>query len=392
MLAYEGGFDTFGNQNIAAKRDANLDPQIRIHCRNLINGWHAFGFESFVYFNAGADSYNTQFGQWPLLEDLQSTAFPKNQCMDDVLAAPVPALTAGVAIGTPVAGGAFGGSASPSGTITNASGPFGFPGFAQYLLRVDTAGTYELRFTASTSNLMDPPRVGVQLNGTTINSAFVLPQTAGFTVSAPITLTLRKGINALRLTRPPNANSWTIQSMGFTQTGVAFGLNSVVSLKKHNGTDHEILIAHLVGISGNVTIEPRLIGAGHSIVFKFNAPITQVGSVSSTLGSATSAVSATSANHIVVTLTGVPDNRRAMISLTNVNGVVTPFDAPLGFLVGDMNDSRAINASDISAMKARAGLAATALNFRSDLNADGTVAQTETSAVKARSGSKLPPP
>ena len=218
VLAYEGGFDTFGSQNIAAKRDANLDPQIRILCRNLINGWHAFGFESFVYFNAGADTYNIQFGQWPLLEDLQAPAFPKNQCMDDILGAAVPALTAGVSIATAVPGGAFAGSAAPAGTINNVSGPFGFPGFAQYLLRADTAGTYELRFTSTGSST---PKVGVQLNGATINSSFLLPQSATSTASSPITLTLRRGINALRLTRPVDASTWTIQSLGFARIATA---------------------------------------------------------------------------------------------------------------------------------------------------------------------------
>ena len=178
----------------------------------MLNRWHAFGFETFVYFNAGADSYNTQFGQWPLLEDIQDSVFPKNQCMDDVLGAAVPALTSGISVGGTVPGGAFIGSASPTGTISNASGPFGFPGFAQYLLRADAAGTYQLRFT---STGVDSPKVGVRLNGVTINSAFPLPASASFTSSNTIPVTLRKGINALRLTRPPDASTWTIQSLSF---------------------------------------------------------------------------------------------------------------------------------------------------------------------------------
>ena len=228
VLAYEGGFDTFGNQNIAAKRTANLDPQIRTHCRNLLNRWHAFGFETFVYFNAGADNYNIQFGQWPLLEDIQDTVFPKNQCMDDVLGAAVPALTSGMSVATLVPGGAFIGSASPTGTISNTSGPFGFPGFAQYLLRVDKAGTYQLRFTSTGSAT---PKVGVRLNGVTINSAFLLPSSASFVSSTAIPVTLRKGINALRLTRPPDASTWTIQSLAFAAPcggGVGGGICSLI--------------------------------------------------------------------------------------------------------------------------------------------------------------------
>lgn len=384
VLAYEGGFDTFGSENIAAKRDANLDPQIRVHCRNLINTWHAFGFESFVYFNAGADSYNIPFGQWPLLEDMQSTVFPKNQCMDDVLNAAVPALTAGVPITAPVAGGAFSGSAAPGGTISNVSGPFGFPGFAQFLLRVETAGTYELRFTSTGS---DTPKVGVQLNGATINSAFLLPQSASFTTSNPITLTLRRGINALRLTRPPAASTWTIQSLGFTQVAPAFALNAVVSRKTDAGVDRDITVDSAITLGGSVTVEPRVIGSAHKVVFQFNGPVTSVGSVSTTAGSATSLMTG---NDVVVTLTGVAGNSRAMLTLNGVNGA-GPFTASLGFLVGDVNNTRSVNASDISGVKARSGQVVDAANFKFDLNVTGSINASDISAVKARSGLALPP-
>ena len=215
VLAYEGGFDTFGGANIEAKRAANLDPAIRTHCRRLLDDWHAAGFEDFLWFNAGAASYETPFGAWPLLEDLRDPAKPKNQCMDDVLAAPLPAIAIGHAIDAPIGSSAFQGAPAGQGPVTNASGAFGFPGFVQYLLRVSQAGSYQLTFRAQGSSV---PRVGVQLNGAVVSEALALPEGAAAD-TAPLTLTLRQGINALRLVRPPAAGTWTIESFSVRSSG-----------------------------------------------------------------------------------------------------------------------------------------------------------------------------
>ena len=75
--------------------------------------------------------------------------------------------------------------------------------------------------------------------------------------------------------------------------------------------------------------------------------------------------------------------------LTGING---SFDTTvsLGFLVGDVNGSRAVNSSDISGVKARSGQAVDANNFRFDVNATGVINSSDISAVKARSGLVLP--
>ena len=221
VLAYEGGFDTFGGANIAAKRAANLDPAIRTHCRSLIDAWHAAGFDDFLWFNAGAASYDTPFGAWPLLEDLRDAAKPKNQCMDDALAAPLPALAIGQPIESPIASSAFQGAPAGQGAVTNTSGPFGFPGFVQYLLRVPQAGSYQLTFRAQGSSV---PRVGVQLNGAVVSEALALPEGAAGDTT-PLTVSLRQGINALRLVRPPSAGTWTIESISVRSGGTAAPAN-----------------------------------------------------------------------------------------------------------------------------------------------------------------------
>jgi hypothetical protein len=212
--AYEMGFDSFGANNIAVKRQANLDPRIRTIMCDLINQWHAFGFDHPMWFVAGAGSYDTQFGMWPLVEDMTQQATPKNQCIDDIAAASLPAITAGASVAGPIAGGAFRGSTNPTGTVTGSAGPFGFPGFVEYLLRADSEGTYNLSFRGSAPS---GEGIRVKLNNATVSNNVTLPATTG--TSATLAVNLRRGLNALRLERI--GGSWIVESFTFTLTGDA---------------------------------------------------------------------------------------------------------------------------------------------------------------------------
>ena len=169
----------------------------------------------------------------------------------------------------------------------------------------------------------------------------------------------------------------------------ALTLQQVFSRKTHGSpTPYDIVIDPMGGMTGFVTVEPRAIGAGHSIVFQFNATITNPGGVgvvdanANDIGLASSTASGTS---VVVTLTGVPDNKRVMVSLFGVNGNASASRA-IGFLVGDVSGSRTVNAVDISAVKARANPVVGAGNFQHDINANGAINQVDVSTVKARSG------
>ncbi len=181
-------------------------------------------------------------------------------------------------------------------------------------------------------------------------------------------------------------------------SGGPFSLIAVQSRKLHGLVgSFDLTIDSTIAISGAISVEPRTIGAGHTIVFQFSGPVTSVGGVSSldasstAVGSATFGVPPIPGNEVVVTLTGVPDNQRATIALTNINGVATiNASASMGFLVGDVNNTRSVNSSDISAVKARSGQTTSALNFMFDVNASGAINSSDISAVKARSGLVLP--
>ena len=173
-------------------------------------------------------------------------------------------------------------------------------------------------------------------------------------------------------------------------------LLGVFSRKTHGAAGvRDLPLDRSVDIAGAITVEPRAIGSGHRIVFQFNNPIFQLGtvtvtdSVGSPFGSATLAPGN---NEVIVTLTGIPDKRRAKVTLGDVNA---PADSgggvvALGFLVGDVNGDRVVNGSDTLAIKSRAGQAATAANFKFDLNATGVITAADIAGAKARSGLLIP--
>ena len=175
----------------------------------------------------------------------------------------------------------------------------------------------------------------------------------------------------------------------------ALSLTGVKSRKVHGTAgSFDLTIDTTQAIGGSVTIEPRTIGAGHVIVFQFDSTITATGTPDSrdafgSVGTASAAISGASSNEVSVTVTGIPDNKRMTISLSQVNGAL-PVSVSMGFLAGDINNSGSVNASDISSVKARSGQAATAATFVYDVNASGAINSADISLVKARSGLTLP--
>ena len=171
-------------------------------------------------------------------------------------------------------------------------------------------------------------------------------------------------------------------------------LLGVQSRKTHGAVffDLPIDVAPLIG--GLITVEPRTIGAGHTIVFQFDRPISTPGIASAIDTNSASIGNASvmmSGSDVMVTLANVPDNKRVTVSLGNVNAAGVNASASLGFLVGDVNNSRAVNSSDISGVKARSGQSTDSSNFKFDLNVSGSINSSDISAVKARSGLALPP-
>lgn len=171
-------------------------------------------------------------------------------------------------------------------------------------------------------------------------------------------------------------------------------LLSVFSRKLHNGVPFELTIDHTQPLSGTVSVEPRAIGAGHVVVFRFDGAVTSAGAATALDAALQSAATVTlvrSGTDVIATLSNVADNQRLKLTLGGVNGG-GPLSASMGFLVGDVSRTGAVTAADLSAIKAHIGLAVNSADrARFDLNADGSITQADVNAAKARAGKRLAP-
>jgi hypothetical protein len=172
-------------------------------------------------------------------------------------------------------------------------------------------------------------------------------------------------------------------------------LTSVVSRKTHGAAGtFEVNLPS----SGNPGIECRTGGAGgnHTIVFRFQNTITSVANASVTAGTGSVSSSAIGADphEYVVNLSGVANAQTITVTLTNVYdsaGNSSPsVSVQAGFLIGDVNANRTVNAADIASVKSQTGNPVTAANFRDDVTADGSLNATDISLTKSRSGTGLP--
>ncbi|MEQ1515147.1 MAG: S8 family serine peptidase [Usitatibacteraceae bacterium] len=213
--------------------------------------------------------------------------------------------------------------------------------------------------------VVSPIKITGLTNGSTYTCGLAATNSVGTGVSAPLSIV-------------PSASAPTV-------------LGAVRSRKIHVGVGpFDLLLDSTAPVAGSVTVEPRKIDAGHTIVFQFSTPITTPGAVTASRGGTTWAAAAVaSGTDVLVTLTGVADNNRVTVTLTNVNGVAGTYATSMGFLIGDVNNTRSVNSSDISAVKASSGQTTNAINFLRDLNSSGAVNSSDISAVKAQSGLTL---
>jgi len=166
-------------------------------------------------------------------------------------------------------------------------------------------------------------------------------------------------------------------------------LTGVQSRKAHGSppTDYNLTVDTTQDIGGAVTVEPRAIGSGHRIVFQFDSAVTAVGTPGATDESGASAgqlaLSTLNGSEVTVTLTAVADNKRIRLVLPAVNGGADAV-VSLGFLVGDVDNSRSVSPVDVQQIKSRSGQGVDAGNFRFDLNATGVISAADVVAIRSR--------
>ena len=175
---------------------------------------------------------------------------------------------------------------------------------------------------------------------------------------------------------------------------IAFTGNAYSRKTHGNGIGVQDLPLLNAPINGAFTVEPRIAGSGHQIVFRFTNTVTSVTGVSITDASSVAVgnpVIGFFGNDLVLTLGGIGDMTRVTVSVTGVNGFVgLNASRTVGFLVGDMNGSRAVTAADIAGIKSRKGITIDNSNFQFDINLSGAIDNADVSVAKARSAQVLP--
>ena len=165
-------------------------------------------------------------------------------------------------------------------------------------------------------------------------------------------------------------------------------LTKVVSRKTHGSAGtFDLPIDRTQTIDGLATIDPRAVGTGHLIVFQFDGVVTSAGTVS--VAPSGTATATFTTNEVIVSLNSIGNNQRVTLTLANVNGSVTPPSVAVGFLLGDVNSSGSVTASDVSAVKSNAGANTNIANAVYDVNLSGSINAADISAVKARIGGAM---
>ena len=182
----------------------------------------------------------------------------------------------------------------------------------------------------------------------------------------------------------------------------ALSLTGVKSRKAHGTAGNLDLVIDSAQALGStlISIESRAIGNGHPIIFVFDSTITATGvaavtdafgPIGSTTVSITGAANTPTNNEVTVLITGIPDNKRIKVSLTQVNGVLD-VEAAVAFLVADVDSSGTVASSDARRVKLRSGMPASPAASAYDLNTSGWINSADIAAVKARAGFALAAP
>ena len=98
---------------------------------------------------------------------------------------------------------------------------------------------------------------------------------------------------------------------------------------------------------------------------------------------------------MIVPLTGVTDQQYVTLSLTNVSSATETggfASVRLGFLVGDVNQSRVVSLADLGLVNTQLSQLVTATNYVMDVNASGTVSLADKGITNANLTRALPAP
>ncbi len=190
---------------------------------------------------------------------------------------------------------------------------------------------------------------------------------------------------------------WYIDNLVINNMGAGTGAVQVLqaaSRKTHGSAGTFDIPLPLTG--GGIECRTGGSNGEHSIVFRFAAPITNVGNASVTSGTGSVSSSFIDADNqtYVVNLTGVANAQTITVTLNAVDGIcgsLPSTSVAMGVLLGDTNGSGAVNSTDVGEAKTNSGQTTSATNFRTDVTVNGSINSTDVGLIKPQSGTMLPP-
>jgi hypothetical protein len=196
-VAYEGGPDTFGPNNVAAKRAAQFDPRMKDLVVRYLNAWYAYGFGLFNWFVAGATPYNTAYGTWGLTDDMSNLNTPKLQAIDALATGPRPVMSGGWGIPGEADARGYAGAQRPftSPYLT----ALGNGDYRDYLVRAPADGNYRIEVAVAAA--WPGSKLLILANHAQVATQEI-PVTGSdstFQYLPPVTAVLTAGMNVVRL-------------------------------------------------------------------------------------------------------------------------------------------------------------------------------------------------
>ena len=215
LTAYEGGPDTFGPNNIQAKKDATLDPQMTTLVERYLNIWYSKGGDQFNWFTLGAGSFDSQYGTYSITNDINDLNQPKELGYLNIRSEAKPRPTVGLALP-----GEIDARLHSGGGIVNSGGYYirfiGAGSTFDYLVNAPAAGNYKIVVSAGDGNSSNQP-IDISLNDTPVGEDQVPAANDNQFHDTPgIVAAFNAGLNVVRLSvpnnRPYNINSLKIEN------------------------------------------------------------------------------------------------------------------------------------------------------------------------------------
>jgi hypothetical protein len=179
-------------------------------------------------------------------------------------------------------------------------------------------------------------------------------------------------------------------------------VTTAVSRKVHGAAGTFDIAMPLTGPSG---VEERTTGGtnDYTLVVTFSGNVTVTGSPQAQITSGTGCVGAggvcsgnvsSSGAVVTVPLTNIANAQVINVRINGVNSMsdapAVNVDIPMGFLIGDTNANRTVNAADIALCKSQSGQSVTAANFKEDVSCNGSINAGDIGLIKLNLGTGLP--